>query len=257
LAQEEDPAMKFLVQVICVSEAAERRQQVFEIARETLTMETLGLSLGESKALLQGVQAFVVEEQVAEDLERRRPCPHCGKRHTSKGQGRIEVKTVFGPVEVPNPRWHRCSCQSTGPNTFRPTTSWLNAQVSPERRYLETKWASLMPYAKVVQLLKDLLPVADTLNPETVRNHLHATAERIEQALGGEPVCLFEGSEEEWEQQPRTRWSDHGGHRWRLRPGGAQAGMVRGDCGQKRRRFPAGGGGRSTLSEVLRIRANL
>jgi len=26
--------MKFLVQVICVSEAAERRQQVFEIARE-------------------------------------------------------------------------------------------------------------------------------------------------------------------------------------------------------------------------------
>src|SRR5689334_19402018 len=194
--------MKFLVQAICVSEAAERRQQVFEITRETLAMETLGLSLGESKALLRGVQDFVVAEQVADDLERRRPCPDCGKRHTSKGQGSIEVKTMFGPVEVPNPRWHRCSCQSTGPNTFRPTTSWLNAQVSPELLYLETKWASLIPYAKVVQLLKEVLPVAHTLNPETVRNHLHATAERIEQALGDEPLCLFEGSEEEWEQQP-------------------------------------------------------
>jgi hypothetical protein len=76
--------MKFLVQVICVTEAAERHQQeVFEIERENLAMETLGLSLVESKSLLQGVQEFVVAEQVADDLERRRPCPDCCKRHTS------------------------------------------------------------------------------------------------------------------------------------------------------------------------------
>jgi len=41
--------MKFLVQVICVSEHVERRQQVFEMEREHLTMETLGLGLGEAK----------------------------------------------------------------------------------------------------------------------------------------------------------------------------------------------------------------
>jgi hypothetical protein len=79
--------MKFLVQVICVAEAAERHQRVFEIERENLAMETLGLSLVESKSLLQGVQEFVVAEQVADDLERRRPCPDCRKLHTSKGQG--------------------------------------------------------------------------------------------------------------------------------------------------------------------------
>ena len=102
-------------------------------------------------------------EQVAADLERRRKCPHCGKRHASKAQGSIKVKTVFGRVEVPNPRWHRCSCQSTGPGTFRPAmTSWLAGQTSPELLYLETKWASLIPYAKVAELLKDVLPVADT-----------------------------------------------------------------------------------------------
>ena len=195
--------MKFLVQVICVTEAAERHQQeVFEIERENLAMETLGLSLVESKSLLQGVQEFVVAEQVADDLERRRPCPDCCKRHTSKGQGSIEVKTVFGTVEVPNPRWHRCSCQSIGPSTFRPTTRWLSGQTSPELLYLETKWASLIPYAKVVELLKDVLPVADTLNQETVRNHLHATADRIEQGLGQEPVSLFDGSDQDWEEQP-------------------------------------------------------
>ena len=37
--------MKFLVRVICVSEAVERREQVFEMEREHLTMETLGLGL--------------------------------------------------------------------------------------------------------------------------------------------------------------------------------------------------------------------
>ena len=31
--------MKFLVQVICVTEAAERRQQVFEIERDNLAMD--------------------------------------------------------------------------------------------------------------------------------------------------------------------------------------------------------------------------
>ena len=119
------------MQVICVTEAGERHKQVFEIERETLAMETLGLSLAESKVLLQGVQEFVIAEQVVDDLERRRPCPDCGKQHTSKGQGSIAVKTVFGSAEVPNPRWHRCGCQTTGPNAFRPTTSWLTAQTSP------------------------------------------------------------------------------------------------------------------------------
>jgi hypothetical protein len=169
--------MKFLVQVICVSEAVERREQVFEMEREHLTMETLGLGLWESKALLRGVHEFMVAEQVADDLERRRNCPDCGKRRTSKAQGSIKVKTAIGQVEVPNPRLHRCSCQSIGPSTFRIVTTWLNGQTSPELLYLETKRASLIPYAKVAELLKDVLPVAD-LNQETVRNHLQTIANR-------------------------------------------------------------------------------
>jgi hypothetical protein len=50
--------------------------------------------------------------------------------------------------------------------------------------------------------LKDVLPVAETLNPETVRQHLHATATKMEQALGEEKDDLFEGTEDDWETQP-------------------------------------------------------
>jgi hypothetical protein len=61
----------------------------------------------------------------------------------------------------------------------------------------------LIPFARVVDLLKDVLPVGDALNSETVRNHLQATGERLEQELGDErPPYLFEGTEEDWEQQP-------------------------------------------------------
>lgn len=40
------------------------------------------------------------------------------------------------------------------------------------------------------------------MQAETVRRHVHATANRLEQALGDECECLFNGSEEDWANQP-------------------------------------------------------
>jgi len=196
--------MSVRVEVICINAAgAEQRHQVLSIERAELAMETLGMSLDEGKALLAAVQDIVVAHQVQGDLERRRACPHCRARHTSKDSGSTPVSTVFGRVQVPNPRWNRCACQTEGPKTFRPIKAWLSGPTSPEMLYLETKWASLIPFARVVELLKDVVPVADSVNPETVRAHLHATAERIEQELGEERQRNpFEGTEEAWEQQP-------------------------------------------------------
>src|SRR6516165_9101839 len=52
--------------------------------------------------------------------------------------------------------------------------------------YLQAKWASLIPFEKVVDLLKEVPPVAEATNSQTVREHLHAVAERSEQELGEE-----------------------------------------------------------------------
>lgn len=195
--------MSVRVEVVYVSADGEQRREVLSIERSELGMETLGMNLHEGKALLAGVQDFVIAQQVQEDLERRRACPHCGERYTSKDSGSTPVSTVFGRVEVPNPRWNRCPCQTEGPKTFRPMRTWLNGQTSPEMLYLETKWASRIPFARVADLLKEVLPVGDAVNQETVRTHLYATAERIEQELGDErQLNLFEGSEEDWEEQP-------------------------------------------------------
>ena len=196
--------MNLRVEVVSMgADGIEQRRQVLSLERQELAMETLGMSLVESKALLESVQDFMVAQQVAEDLERRRACSHCGRRHAMKDFGTTLVKTLFGPVNVPNPRWHRCPCQPEGPQTFRPTNTWLQGTTSAEMLYMETKWASLIPFAKVADLLKEVLPVGNSVHGETVRKHMQATAERMEQELGEErQMNQYEGSESGWEQQP-------------------------------------------------------
>ena len=179
--------MKFRVEVVYLHEGGEQRCNVLEMERSELALETLGLSVAEGKAMLHGVQDFVATQQAIEDLDRKRDCAACGQRRHSKEVGTCTVKTVFGAVEVPNPRWNRCACQTEGPRTFRPAAAWLQGEhTSPELLYLETKWASLIPFAKVVDLLKEVLPVEETTNHETVREHLQAVAQRIEDELGEE-----------------------------------------------------------------------
>ena len=232
--------MKFRVEVVCISDAGQvHHNNVLEMERGQLAMETLGLNLCESKQLLESVQECVVARQAAEDLEQRRRCPDCGDRYTAKGGGKIEVKTLFGAVEVTNPRWNRCACQQGGPKTFRPAAGWLRGTTSPELLYLDTKWASLIPFAKVADLLQEVLP-ADT-NHETIRRQVQATAQRMEEELGEErQLNLFDSAN----GAPRTspgRWPDHGGHRRRLRTGGAQRRLLRSDRRTERGGISAGG----------------
>ena len=121
--------MKFRIEVVCINDAGhEHRNDVLEIERHQLAMETLGMNLCESKAMLESVQDFAAAQQTAEDLQQRRHCPNCGARYTTKGGGRITVRTLFGAVQVANPRWNRCSCQHSGPKTFRPAAAWLRGR---------------------------------------------------------------------------------------------------------------------------------
>jgi hypothetical protein len=80
--------MKVRVEVVCLNAAGdERRRQVLTSERRELATETLGMNLTESKALLAGVQDFVVAQRAREELEQRRACPRCRRRYTTKDSG--------------------------------------------------------------------------------------------------------------------------------------------------------------------------
>jgi hypothetical protein len=132
--------------------------------------------LEESKDLLGRLQHAVVEAQAAACVNRHRCCSACGRRLRGKGQYPIVFRTAFGHVALASPRFYRCRCHPA--DTFSPLAELFTEHTAPELLYLESRWASLIPFGMTAALLKDVLPITGTTNPETVRCHLHKVAAR-------------------------------------------------------------------------------
>src|SRR5262249_46457206 len=93
------------------------------------------------------------------------------------------LHTLFGTVRLPSPRLYHCRCQTHTTSTFRPLTELLIESTTPELLFLETKWASLISYGMTAQVLKDFLPLDETLNATTIQNHTLTVAQRCEDEL--------------------------------------------------------------------------
>jgi hypothetical protein len=61
-------------------------------------------------------------------------------------------------------------------------------------------------------LLKEVLPVGESTNHETVREHLQAIAERIEAELGEERQTGFFCTPGKGGRAAPSGWTDDGGH---------------------------------------------
>lgn len=177
-------------------------EEVVALEKVTERVEDVGLSLTDGKALTAAVQRRVVQAQVMSWTRRHRCCEGCGASHRSKGSYPILFRTLYGDVEIASPRLHRCSCQVEGPATVSPLRRLLPDHVAPERLYLEARWASLVPYAAVADLLADVLPPASGTNATTVRQHVLHVAEHAEGELGDERPCFIDGCPAEWAELP-------------------------------------------------------
>src|SRR5438128_1845382 len=182
--------MKIKVQVVIEpdDEGAASVHEVAEIERGALQAETLGLRLGEAKDLLAQVQEVVVAEQVRACLAGHIACSDCGRARRHKDARTIAVQTLFGALCLESPRWHHCSCRPHSTKTFSPLAEILPERATPELLYLEAKFAGLVSYGLSASLLGELLPLGRHLHAMTLRRHVQATAERLEDELGPEQV---------------------------------------------------------------------
>ena len=105
-------------------------------------------------------------------------------------------------MELKSPRLEHCRCQPHAEKTFSPLQAILPEHTSPEMLYLEVKWSSLLPYEVSCNLLHDVLPVNQKLRAVTMRHHLFAVGEGMEQELGEERRSLIEGCEPDGEPLP-------------------------------------------------------
>ena len=129
--------------------------------------------------------------------------PACGTPFQVKEQTTRTVRTLLSTVILASPRLYHCRCQARRTTTFRPLTVLLTESTTPELLFMEAKWASLISYGMTARVLKDFLPLDETLNATTIQNHTLAVAQRCDEELGEEPVVFADGSPRDGDQLPR------------------------------------------------------
>ena len=195
--------VKILLQITTDDGAPGDVEEIASFGKGVERAEDLGLSHAESKTMLAAAQLRIVEAQTKGWTEGRRCCEVCGRRNRSKGDYPIVFRTLFGDVRLASPRFRCCPCrEGSGSATASPLVELIPDHVAPERLYLETRWASLVPYAPAAELLADVLPIAAGVNATTVRRQVLRVAERIEADLPKNKCSFAEGSPLDWEALP-------------------------------------------------------
>ncbi|PHM28752.1 ISKra4 family transposase [Xenorhabdus budapestensis] len=110
--------------------------------------------------------------------------------------------TLFGVIPIKGLRLYRCQCEQATTKSVSLLSEWLLDNTHPELKFIEAKWASLMSYDLTVERLKDILPISQTLNSATVRNHLVSVAKQQETELATQADFL-EKSAYDSEKLPR------------------------------------------------------
>ena len=165
------------------------------IERHDDVLEELGLSLAEGRDLLAATQSALVSNQAATWVSTQDYCHNCYTVLRRKDSRSIVVRTVFGKVTLNSPRFWSCDCEQTPEwqgRTISPLAQALPKRVTPELEYLQTRWAAHLPYAAATALLKEVLPLENSISASGTRYRIHtAGAEidiRVEQEIARLPL---------------------------------------------------------------------
>ena len=85
---------------------------VAEFRRGSLAIDTLGLTLAESKLIVKAVQSELSQHQVDDYINKHQACEQCYQRRKKKGHHTIVYRTLFGTLNLKSPRFYTCSCHN-------------------------------------------------------------------------------------------------------------------------------------------------
>lgn len=195
--------MRFRIQIVVEHDNEEATQIIEEVGclyREELLPANLGLSLAEGKELLAAIQKQLVQHQVDAFTKESRKCPHCKNLRGRKDTKQLVMRTIFGKLTLPNPRFYTCHCQPKSTKSIAPLAHHLPERTTPELKYLQSKWASMASYGITVDILEEVLPLKT--NTTTIRRQIQKTAECLEKDMADESEPYFYGIPMLWDQMP-------------------------------------------------------
>ncbi len=166
--------MKWTVKVVSETESGHTAEQTLVVVDRTdqLTVEDLGLSLGEGKRLLATLHRSMVTEQIKKYGAAYLCCPDCHQLLHTKGHYQTSFRSAFGRVPLCVRRLVTCSCKGEPQETLACLPVHDGGLVAPEWLFLQAKLVSLIPFARVADLLADVLPAGHGGNAEPVRSRL-------------------------------------------------------------------------------------
>ena len=158
----------------------------------------IGLSLAEGKDVLHMLQRVVVAAQAEEACMMRRFCTHCHRFLELKDCRIRKVDTVFGTVPFRSARIVCCPCETPFQMEYpySPMSEFVPERATAELLSLEARLSAQMPYRQVVGMMREFLPVRQTLNHVTVRNRALRVGARVETVQPA--ACRATKEDTEW-----------------------------------------------------------
>jgi len=161
-------------------------EMVIEREFSQLANGEIGLRLSDGKTIMACLQQFVVKQRCEAYVLTRRYCADCQTFRRIKDYGKRRIRTVYGRVEVDNPRI--MNCQRCLPY-FCAASAVLRDicpdQATPELMELSARMGSLMPYRKAADVLAEFLPIPSTESFMTLRHRTMKLGERLDEKARG------------------------------------------------------------------------
>jgi len=130
------------------------------------------------------LQKAVVTQEAETYALFRRVCPDCQIFRPVKDYTTRRIRTVFGMVEVRNPRWMLCrDCHPGMDGAFAPLKEICPDRATPELMELTARLGSMLPFRQAASVLAEFLPTEPTETHATVRKRTIRTGERLDKQI--------------------------------------------------------------------------
>ena len=174
--------------------------EVFTLGRGPLAPDTLGLHIDEAKDLLSAIQDKMVSEQVKAAITEQVACPACGRPRRHKDARDIVVRSLFGTLRLPSPRWWHCQCSPQESRTFSRSGRCAARSDHARAAVPGGQVRGLASYGLSAKLLAEILPLGRPLHATVLCRQVQGVAQRLEDELGKEQWSFMEGCPGEWEK---------------------------------------------------------
>ncbi|MER8656180.1 hypothetical protein [Mesorhizobium sp. M0847] len=138
----------------------------------------------DGKKIMTALQSAVVNHEADTYALSRRVCPDCHTFRPVKDYTMRRIRTVFGTVEVRNPRWMLCqNCHPGMVAAFAPLKEICPDRATSDLMELTARLGSMMPYRQAASVLAEFLPIEPTETHATVRKRTIKVGERLDDQI--------------------------------------------------------------------------